>query len=102
MSVLEKLNAAVEQGKKDGTISEKKHGATIEAARKVAAVMDLPGWPLIDNRFDNVSPGTFLKYCTALHLIPEDLPKAEKKEAPEQPATASAIASSRWKRAANG
>lgn len=49
-------------------IDQEKSAAPIEAARKLADLMDTPGWPMVDGRYDNVSPSTFLKYCELLGL----------------------------------
>ena len=49
-------------------IDRVKAGAMIAAAGKLADMMDTPGWPMVDGRYDNVSPSTFLKYCESLGL----------------------------------
>lgn len=59
-----------------GRIDEDAQAVQLSVIRKVCAVMDEPDWPVIckdkDGRgkFDNVSPGTLLKYCEALGLNP--------------------------------
>lgn len=93
-TVLTKFNTAVNEAVKDGRLDRRKHGALIEAARKMAATMDREGWPIIDGKFDNVTPSTFQKYCEALHLTPsstasEDIDNAIK-----------LVGNSKWKKAA--
>ena len=83
MSVVEKYDIAVQEAILSGAINEKQHGAAIEAARKVAMVMDEPEWPIVRGKIDNVSPSVFLKYCEQLSLVPNvsiKKVKAEKKE----------------------
>lgn len=100
-TVLSKFNTSVNQAVKDGRLDRQKHGALIEAARKMAATMDREGWPLIDGKFDNVTPSTFQKYCEALHLTPDTMK-------PVQAGSADAkdkkrVGNSRWKKeSANG
>lgn len=73
MSVLEELETSVNAAVKEGIIDPKKQAVVIEAARKVARVMDSDGWPIIKGgRFDNVSPSTFLKYCQSLGIVVEN------------------------------
>lgn len=66
------IAAALDAGKLDADAQ----AVQIAAIRKVAAVMDEPDWPIIckdaegKGKFDNVSPGTLLKYCEALGLNP--------------------------------
>lgn len=69
-TVLSKFNSSVNEAVKDGRLDRKKHGALIEAARKLAVTMDREGWPIIDGRFDNVTPSTYKQYCEMLHLTP--------------------------------
>ena len=76
----ESISAAVESGKIDAVAQ----AALIAVARKVAAVMDEPDWPIVckdadgKGKLDNVSPSVLLKYCEALGVCPE-LTKAERK-----------------------
>lgn len=71
-SVYAALNRSVDLAVEDGKISRTEHGALIAAARKVARVMDEPGWPIIcGGKFDNVSPATLLKYCQTLGITPD-------------------------------
>ena len=84
------MNEAV----KDGRLDRKKHGALIEAARKLAATMDREGWPVIDGKFDNVTPSTYKQYCEMLHLTPP--PKGQR----EAKKTVSIVGNSKWKKQA--
>lgn len=70
MSVLSKFDAAVSDAVKKGVITRTRQGPLISAGRKIAKVMDDPGWPIIKGKVDNVSPSVFLKYCEALRLTP--------------------------------
>ena len=76
-------------------MDRKKHGALIEAARKLAATMDREGWPIIDGRFDNVTPSTYKQYCEMLHLTPDAAPDAEAAEKPMK-----LVGNSKWKKPA--
>lgn len=91
MSVLDSLNTSIESAIESGSISEKEHGAIIEAARKVATVMDEPEWPLVRGKIDNVSPSVFLKYCDALGILPSE----KTKEEPEKPKV-TIVGNSKW------
>lgn len=84
------MNEAV----KDGRLDRKKHGALIEAARKLAATMDREGWPIIDGRFDNVTPSTYKQYCEMLHLTPA--PKVTEIKPVKK---TNIVGNSKWKRA---
>ena len=95
MSVKSKLRKSVKEAIEAGLIDKKKQGALIEAATKMAEVMDNPNWPIMDKKFDNVTPSTFLKYCEALHLTPGDIiPKGPEDEA-------SLLGHSKWKKKAS-
>lgn len=96
MSVKSKFNASVKAAEEAGILDRKKHGALIEAARKLAETMDREGWPIIDGRFDNVTPSTYQKYCEMLHLTPDAMP-----EHSEQANTLKLVGNSKWKKAAN-
>ena len=87
MGVVEKYDIAVQEAILSGAIDERQHGAAIEAARKVAMVMNEPEWPIVRGKIDNVSPSVFLKYCEQLSLVPNvsiKRQKAEKKEPEEE------------------
>ena len=95
-TVRSRFNSAVNQAVNDGLLDRKKHGALIMAAQKMAETMDREGWPIIDGRFDNVTPSTFMKYCEMLHLTPEDIP------VPVQEGKAiKLVGNSKWKKASN-
>lgn len=97
-TVLSKFNSSVNEAVKDGRLDRKKHGALIEAARKLAATMDREGWPVIDGKFDNVTPSTYKQYCEMLHLTPP--PKGLAKGLGETKKTVSIVGNSRWKKQA--
>ena len=84
MGVVDAFDLAIDTAIKDGTLDSDKHGATIEAARKVASMMDEPEWPIVRGKLDNVSPSVFLKYCDALGILPDaDIQRRAKKPAQE-------------------
>ena len=84
MSVVTSFDEAIEAAIRDGNLNREKHGAAIEAARKVASMMDESTWPMVNGKLDNVSPGVFLKYCDALGIVPKvkatDADKGKPKE----------------------
>ena len=105
MSLIEKFDEAVAAALSDGLIDEIKQGPIIEAARKVAIVMDEPEWPIVRGRIDNVSPSVFLKYCDKLGLAPDvELPKKKKEEPPAEgpEKVVQLVGSSKWKKASHG
>ena len=95
MSVSSRLKTSVNKAIKAGLIDRKKHGAAIEAAMKLAQVLDDPDWPIIDKRFDNVTPSTFLKYCQILHIVPDEV-IPEKSEEDD-----GVVGHSKWKKTAS-
>ena len=94
-TVLSRFNSSVNEAVKDGRLDRKKHGALIEAARKLAATMDRPGWPIIEGRFDNVTPSTYKQYCEMLHLTPP--PKAQDHAASKK---TNIVGNSKWRKQA--
>ena len=100
MSVLNALDASIAFAIEQGDLNETEHGPIIEAARKVALVMDEPEWPIVRGKIDNVSPSVFLKYCDALGICPD----AEiKKPAKKPKAKLAAFSSSaKFAKAVNG
>lgn len=95
MSVLSRLNSSISEAVKDGRLDRRKHGALIEAARKLAATMDREGWPIIDGRFDNVTPSTYKQYLEMLHLTPNEIKSNEEEK------TLRLVGNSKWKKASN-
>lgn len=97
-TVYRALNKSIEKAVEAGRIDKDAQAALIAAARKVARVMDEPGWPIIfpdgkgGGKFDNVSPATLLKYCEALGISPKEAKEAAK---PKRSALADARASVR-------
>lgn len=94
-TVTSEFKIAVKQAIDAGLLDKKKHGALIMAAQKMAETMDRDGWPLIDGKFDNVTPSTFMKYCEALHITPADVPTVEPDNAIKL------VGNSKWKKAVN-
>jgi len=98
------VNAAIEAG----ILDAEAHGAAIEAARKLAQMMDGSEWPMVNGKLDNVSPGVFLKYCAALGIVPGEAVAKQTKPASKEPAgrvtMTSMVGNSKWKqnRASNG
>ena len=92
MSCLSRFNTSISEAVNDGRLDRKKHGALIEAARKLAATMDREGWPIIDGRFDNVTPSTYQKYCEMLHLTPD----AKQAEEPTPAQNVKLLGNSKW------
>lgn len=83
-TVLGALDASVDAAVKAGRIDRTAQAALIAVARKVAALMDEPDWPIVckdsdgKGKLDNVSPTTLLKYCEALGICPELAPSERK------------------------
>lgn len=100
MRVLEAFDNSVRALVSDGALDEVRQGPAIEAARKIAEVMDSPGWPMVDGKLDNVSPGVFLKYCDALGITGKVASAGARKGA----ISVSMVGNSKWaqRRAANG
>lgn len=99
MGVLESLDESIESMVKDKQLDAVKQGPAIEAARKLAKMMDGPNWPMVNGKLDNVSPGVFLKYLDALGIVGIDVkPKADK------PKVTTMVGNSKWAkgRAVNG
>ena len=93
MSVLSKFNKSVKAGIEAGRIDKDRNAAVIEAARKVARLMDDPNWPIIKGKLDNVYASVFLKYCDTLGIT--DLGKQH--QAKEKPVI---LGNSKWRRQA--
>lgn len=75
------FNAAVTDAMRRGALDPKAHGAAIAAARKLAKVLDAPGWPeMPSGKVDNVTPTTFLRYCEALGIVPQAASQPKRQE----------------------
>ncbi len=98
MTVLEAFDASVADAIKGGRLDDTAHGATIQAARKVAALFDEPEWPIVRGKLDNVSPSVFLKYCDALGLTPSETPIAK----PNGKKLDAIVVKGKFSKAANG
>ena len=94
MSVLSKFNKSVKAGIEAGRIDKDRNGAVIEAAKKIAKIMDDPDWPLVKGKFDNVYPSLFLKYCETLGIT--DLEKGQK----EKDKPLRVVGNSKWRKQA--
>lgn len=70
-TVSESLEKSIAAAVEEGRIDLAGHAALIASARRIAAVMDEPEWPMVNGKFDNVSPSAFLKYCQALGITPD-------------------------------
>jgi hypothetical protein len=101
-TVLQELNESIKAAEKAGRIDTKTQGAVIAAARKLAAMMDEPSWPIVRGKIDNVSPSVFLKYCEALKLM-EPIPKepAKRTKKTNNTKVVDIVGNSKWKKAAN-
>ena len=93
MSVLSKFNKSVKAGIASGRIDKDRNGAVIEAAKKIAKIMDDPDWPIVKGKFDNVYPSLFLRYCEKLGIT--DLGKVQQAEKP-----LSLVGNSKWRKKA--
>lgn len=94
MGVLEKLNISIGDAEQAGLIDRTRQGAVIEAAQKVAMVMDDPDWPMIRGKIDNVSPSVFLKYCEKLGIAGIEVSKEPDKK------PLRIVGNSKWKKQA--
>lgn len=75
-TVSESLERSISAAVQEGRIDLSGHAALIASARRIASVMDDPEWPMVNGKFDNVSPSAFLKYCQALGITPDPDRKA--------------------------
>lgn len=98
MSVLAKLNESIKNSIQSGTIDSVKQGAIIEAAQKIAVMIDNnPNWPLVGDKVDNVTPSVFLKYCEKLGIAPDI---AAEKPRIDKNAKMHIVGNSKWKKQA--
>ena len=95
MSVLSKFNRSVKAGIEAGRIDKDRNAAVIEAAKKIARILDDPKWPIVKGKFDNVYPSLFLRYCETLGIT--DLGKQHAKEKDK---TVSLVGNSKWRKQA--
>lgn len=65
---LDAVNKTVDEGISRGIIDERLHAAPISVMRTLAATIDDPSFPIINDRYDNVSIPTLLKYLQSLNL----------------------------------
>lgn len=64
------VNKSIRASEQVGALDTERNAAPIAALRRLARLMDRDEWPSVDGRFDNVSMGTFLRYCDGLGLNP--------------------------------
>lgn len=76
IAVKESIDEAVERG----IIDRKLHAAPIAVMLKTARTIDLPTFPMVEDRYDNVSVPTLLRYMQSMGLTLQDSGKAEKDE----------------------
>lgn len=101
-TVLQEFNDSIKAAEKAGRIDKKTQGALIAAARKVAAMMDDPDWPIVRGKIDNVSPSVFLKYCEALKLMePISKEPAKRTRKTNNAKVVDIVGNSKWKKAAS-
>jgi hypothetical protein len=62
-------NESVQAAKREGIITAMDEGA-VAVLMMMAERLDDPDWPVIDNRFDNVTQSVYLKACDQLGLTP--------------------------------
>lgn len=99
------IRAAVEESvtaaRKAGKIT-KLHSATVAGLRMVADrldVLDIEAMTDTTGKLDNVSLPTFLKYCTALGLVPETVEPVKSSSGAGRPKKVSELDAWRAKRA---
>jgi hypothetical protein len=71
LSVAAEAQRSVDAAVRAGDLDPDLHAAPIAAMLKVADQMDAPGYPVVQDRWDNVSASLFLRYCQALGLVPD-------------------------------
>ena len=64
------VEAAVELALASATHLTDSDLGAVAALRIIAKTLDLPDFPMVSERFDNTSMGSFLKYSDALGLTP--------------------------------
>lgn len=90
------VRSAFDKAVAEMNVDKVRTGAIIEAGRKLADIIDTPGWPMVCGRYDNVSPSMFLKYCQALGMS-EDIEADDGKKS-----TLSSIRMAVGRKASNG
>ena len=78
------VNTTINEAVRRGVIDPVLHAAPISVMRGIAETIDTPGFPIIEDRYDNVSIPTLLKYLQSLGLTVQDIKPAKKAEQPEK------------------
>ena len=76
---VESVTTTINEAVKRGIIDRKLHAAPISVMLKLAETIDDPGFPIINERYDNVSIPTLLKYMQSLGLTVQEQPTKETK-----------------------
>ena len=78
------VQTSIEAGISAGTIDRKLHAAAIASMLTIARTIDLPTFPMVgDDRYDNVSIPTLLRYLQAMGLTVAEVKPARSKKASE-------------------
>lgn len=75
---VDSVATTINEGVKRGIIDRKLHAAPISVMFKLAETIDDPEFPIINDRYDNVSIPTLLKYLQSLGLTMQDAPSEKK------------------------
>ena len=76
---VESVTTTINEAVKRGMIDRKLHAAHISVMLKLAETIDDPEFPIINDRYDNVSIPTLLKYMQSLGLTVQEQPAKETK-----------------------
>lgn len=71
LTMREAFDRSIRAAIRDGVITRTTQSALIRAGQKLAAHMDLEGWPMIDGKLDTSTAPTLLKYMQVLGLAPD-------------------------------
>ena len=77
--IVDSVTTTINEAVKRGMIDRKLHAAPISVMLKLAETIDDPEFPIINDRFDNVSIPTLLKYMQSLGLTAQEQPTKEAK-----------------------
>jgi hypothetical protein len=77
------VSQSIDEALKRGVLDKRLHAAPIAVMLNIARTIDLPTFPMVaDNRYDNVSIPTLLRYMAACGLtIADPKPRKVEKEA---------------------
>lgn len=79
---LDAVNTTISEAVKRGIVDERLHAAPISVMRSIAETIDDPDFPIINDRYDNVSIPTLLKYLQSLGLTIQEQKPGSKQEHP--------------------